>query len=193
MYKQKWNQLVELHAKAFLEPESVVQNLWESAFTEVFGYSRLFGELDCHRTIRIGSIDRVIPDIIIKEEKEDLFIVELKQQNKYFYGGMERQLFSYLKQLKMNVGILICNKLYVYDYDVSKNDDNQSKLEIAFEKDNPDGIKFIELFSKGNFKKSAVSELIQEKAKSERTTKEIEGKITNEYLLNLIKSDLLKT
>ncbi len=192
MYKQKWNQLVDLHTKNLLAQESIVQNLWEIAFVELFGYSRLNGELDSHRTLRIGSTERVIPDIIIKENEKDIFIVELKQHNKYFDGGMERQLFSYLKQLKMNMGILICNKIYVYDYDHNKNDNEQSKLEIAFEKDNPDGIRFMELFSKGNFKNTSVSEIIQEKTETEKHLKEIETKITNDYVLLLIKNDLLK-
>ncbi len=193
MYKEKWNNLVELHSNSINEQESSIQNLWETVFVELFGYSRLCGEVESHRTLRIGSTDRVIPDIIIKEKNKDLFIVELKQHNKYFNQGMERQLFSYLKQLKISTGILVCNKLYVYNYDFSKSDEKQSRLEINFEKNDSDGIKFIELFYKGNYNEDNIKNLIEEKEKTQTNIKEIESKLTSDYVLSLIKNDLLKT
>ena len=132
MTKEKWNKIVELHNQYLNSQENLIQMLWESIFAEIFGYSRLYGDIDSHRSIRIGSTERVIPDIIIKNGEKDLFVVELKQHNIFYNSGIERQLLSYLKLLRIQIGVLICQKIYVYKYDPNKNDFEQEKIEIEF-------------------------------------------------------------
>ena len=81
----KWNLIVSNIQKKLMAKESEVQDLWEKIFADAifFGYSKLSGEIDCQRNIHIGSYERTIPDIIIKNiiNNKDLFIVELKQHN----------------------------------------------------------------------------------------------------------------
>ena len=145
---EKWNKIVDLYKKHFNANEKTVQSIWESVFAEVFGYSKLSNEIDRHRNVRIGSTERVITDIIIKDGETDLFIVELKQHNFSKSRDMEQQLFSYLKQLKVDTGILICDKIYIYDYDYNKDDDAQINIAIDFIENNSNGISFVELFKK---------------------------------------------
>ena len=76
-----WNYIVERYEKNRSAQEVVVQQEWEQYFSELFNYRRLFGEVDAHRTIHIGSGHRTIPDIIINTDGRDLFDVELKQYN----------------------------------------------------------------------------------------------------------------
>ena len=149
--KQKWNRIVELHKQYYKSPETTIQNVWENICVEILGFSRLDGEVDRHRNIYLGSTERVIPDVIVKDSKKDLFVIELKLHNAVFEDGMRRQLFSYLKQLKVNVGVLVCEKLYIYGYDYSKQDSEQLCVEIPFEEDSVDGEKFVELFCKAGF------------------------------------------
>lgn len=106
-----WNKIVELHNQNLSHTEATIQNLWESVFTELFGYRKLLGEIERHRQIRIGSTERVITDIIIRSGDTDLFVVELKQHNMQITDGMVQQLLSYLRQLRLDVGILVCNKI----------------------------------------------------------------------------------
>lgn len=169
---EKWNFLIEYYNKNQTAPEKIIQQDWENLFAEIFGYSKLLKEVDAHRTMQIGATSRVIPDIIIRstQENRDLFVVELKQHT--ILTGYE-QLFSYLKLLKVDIGILICNKLYIYDYDTDKDDDNQSFLEIEFTKDNPDGIKFVELFSKDSFDKENIKKFIRERKTEHQNIKAI--------------------
>lgn len=148
MSSVKWNKIVDFYNKYRFKPENEVQNLWEQLFAdaELFGYSKIYGEIEPHRSIQIGSSCRVIPDIIIKKDEKDLFIVELKQSS---LDCGDKQLLSYLKLLQqINIGILICNKLYIYNFDINKKDVEQTKLAIDFTYDNPYGIKFVELFEK---------------------------------------------
>lgn len=83
MLSTKWNKIVDLYNKYQFKSENEIQNLWEQLFAdaELFGYSKIYGEINAHRSIQIGSSGRVIPDIIIKNGEKDLFIVELKQSS----------------------------------------------------------------------------------------------------------------
>ena len=158
---EKWNMIVEIYDARLNVKEEVVQSVWERIFAELLGYSSFAGEIESHRKIQIGSTERVIPDIIMKDGGTDLFVVELKQHNLPLNKGIEKQLLSYLKLLRNDTGVLICDKIYIYAYDNSKSDDEQNRAEIEFRQDNPDGIRFVELFGKSAFKKPDITEFVR--------------------------------
>ena len=184
---EKWNKIVALHEQYYRSSESTVQNVWENVFAELFGYSRLEGEVERHRPIQMGSTERVIPDIIIKNQDGDLFVVELKQHNAPFSIGMESQLFSYLKQLRDTIGVLVCDKLYVYSYDYGKKDDEQIRVEIPFVENNADGVQFVELFGKKDFNSKNVKAFVFEKNRFDLHVKAISKQITASLIVELIK------
>ena len=99
----------------------------------------------------------------------------------------QEQLFSYLNQLKIDLGILVCDKLYIYDYNYTSKGNTYSFLEIPFTPDNPNGSRFVELFSKDNFDKQKIRDFIKES----NDKKNAESEIKNELSANLI-SELLK-
>ena len=88
-----------------------IQKEWENYFVEIFGYKKILKEIDSQRTVDFGTRERGILDIIIKRRGQDLFDVELKQYNRPFSQEMKTQLISYLRQLRISVGILICQKI----------------------------------------------------------------------------------
>lgn len=192
MLSTKWNKIVDLYNKYQFKSENEIQNLWEQLFAdaELFGYSKIYGEINAHRSIQIGSSGRVIPDIIIKNGEKDLFIIELKQSS---LGCGDKQLLSYLKLLQqINIGILICNKLYIYNFDINKKDNEQTKLAIDFTYDNPYGIKFVELFEKRKFNVTAIKEFVENNAKLENNVSKIKDTINKEFVLNLLKKHFLE-
>jgi len=185
---EKWNRIVEQYNKNINATEDTVQNTWEKIFAEIFGYSSLAGEIEPQRTIRIGSTERVTADIIIKDATTDLFVVELKRHNAPLTQGVEMQLLSYLKQLRNSTGILICDKIYVYAYDYSKNDNEQDRAEIDFKQGNPDGVEFVEMFSKAMFDEQAVKEFVYQKIESIKSAELIKSELTLELALGLLKN-----
>lgn len=184
----KWNNIVNLFTSNNSKPEQTIQILWEKIFSEFFGYSTLLGDIDSQRAIAIGSSQRIIPDIIIKNSNKDLFIVELKQPQ--LQSGNE-QLLSYLKLLKIEIGVLICNKLFLYYFDYNKPDNEQLFVEISFTENNPDGIKFLELFQKTNFNKDTIKEFIINKKQSEQNIINIKNQITIELIKDLLKKHFI--
>ena len=185
---EKWNRIVEIHDKHLIAKEQTVRDIWESIFAEILGFSRLDGEIERHRNVRIGSTERVITDIIIKDGVSDLFVVELKQHNFLLNSEMEMQLFSYLKQLRNDMGIIICKNIYIYAYDYNKSDDGQDKVEIEIVHNNPKGIKFVELFGKNTFAKAAVNEFIYQQNKFSKNVENIGKELSQHLIVGLIKT-----
>lgn len=184
----KWNKIVEIHNKHINDKEDITQNLWENIFIEFFGFSRFNDEIERHRNIQIGSTERIITDIILKEDDSDLFIVELKQHNLPKNKTMELQLMSYLKQLRLSIGILVCDKIYIYDYDYKKADDEQIYAVIDFERNSLDGERFIDMFSKGNFTKASVASFIQSQNNLYKIATNIREELTADLILKLLKN-----
>lgn len=188
--REKWEFLVDCYNKNKDAQEQRIQVDWENLFVEIFGYSKLLKEVDSQRSIQIGSTQRTVLDIIIRQENRKLFVVELKR---YTLTTGTEQLFSYLKLLKVDLGVLICNKIYLYDYDITKDDDKQAFVEIAFTKDNPDGIKFVELFSKASFDRQHIKNFIQERKKEKENIHAIQQKVTTEFVRQVLQEQLSET
>ena len=144
-YREIWNEIVGEYNKNRNAKEEIIQNSWELLLKFLFGYSK--EDIDAQRSIKMGATERGEPDIIVRKDGKDAFVIELKRHT--LHDGRE-QLFSYLNQLKMNIGIVVCDALYLYDYDFTKKDIYR-ELEIPFERGNPDGEAFTELFSRENF------------------------------------------
>lgn len=179
-----WNMLVKHFNDNRSVKEEKIQKDWEYIFSEFFGYSRFYGEIDSHRSIQIGSQQRVVPDIIIKGNGGDLFDVELKQYNLGFSPFMENQLKSYLSLLHISIGILICDSIYLCNYDLKK--DVLKKVKIEFKIDNPDGIAFVDLFKKDTFSSDKIAKFIDGKASFEKNVKQIKEEFTPQLINELL-------
>lgn len=179
MSAEVWNKIVAAYNKNHKRSEESVRSAWETLFLD-FEYKG--SEIDSQRPVKMGATTK-LADIVIKNGSKDLFVVELKRHTSHENQGRE-QLFSYLNQLKMNLGILVCDKLYIYDYDYKAKEAAFSALEIPFVTDNLDGSRFVELFSKENFDEQKIKEFI--KARSIKNS--IEKELTQSLITDLLKA-----
>ncbi|MBQ8321440.1 MAG: hypothetical protein IJX92_03650 [Clostridia bacterium] len=185
-----WNRIVKHYKDYYSAKEEVLQKDWEQIFSDLLNYSRFFGEIDSHRSIHIGSHQRTIPDIIIRGDDGDLFDVELKQYNMPFSIEFENQLKSYLDLLHISVGVLVCQKIYLYVYDFSKS--KLKKMAISFTENNPDGVKFVELMKKGSFSADKVENFIDSKVAFKENVQKIKETISKEFIKQLIVDYFIK-
>lgn len=192
-YIENWNLLVAQHSEFYNKPECKIQELWENYFSEIFGFKKIRNEIDSQRKLHIGSTDREIPDIILKNGTKDLFIVELKQYSLSKNDDFEKQLLNYMSHtdLRLSIGILVCEKIYLYFYNHS--DNKNDCLEIPFEKDNGLGIKFMELFNKNNFDAEKARDFIQSESKNKNDAAKIKKEISEELVKNLLTEHFIKT
>ncbi len=181
-YTSSWNKIVAQYNKNINCKEEIVQNSWEMLFSMVFNYED--SDIDSQHSVKMG-VETKRADILIKNDNADLFVVELKRHT--LHEGQE-QLFSYLNQLKMDLGILVCDNLYIYDYDFTTKENSYSVLEIPFVQDNQNGIRFVELFSKDNFDKQKIKDFIRESNDKKNAVATIKNEITEDLVSKLLKN-----
>lgn len=102
-----------------------------------------------------------------------------------FETRFKEQLFSYMRLLRLTVGILICDKIYLYFLDF---DDNETSIEIAFTKDNANGAKFIELFEKKNYDEEAIKKFIEKHNELKSHIQEIRKDLQGLAIADIIKN-----
>ena len=91
--------------------------------------------------------------------------------------------------LHLSLGVLICRKLYLYVYDYAQK--QIKRVAIDFKENNPDGLRFIELFSRQGFSKNKVEEFIELKNNELEAVKKVQNdiqkEVNSEFLIDLLK------
>jgi hypothetical protein len=197
---ENWNEI------CFLLSEDI-NDISESDFEKlviqalrILGWSKYARDIEIRPSYPVGAANRITPDFVIKSpENNKLFVIEIKQPNIPLNYRFQQQLFSYMRQLRLEYGILIGQVIQIfYDGSLVSQEDPVLLETIEFTKDNEKGQKFVEVFSKVNFS----SELLQAFTKNslkKTNGKEEQKKLTEKILLasfqekiaELIKQDFL--
>lgn len=154
--QDKWNQFVyELcEAKKNGVDESKYHLMIEMQL-QLLGWAKYRNEI-CHKTnISIGSNGFIQPDILVQKDDEKLFVIEVKRPLHTQIPRDCDQLVSYMRQLKLNVGIYIGEKIEIF-YDQPDAENPVSVLTVPLELNNELGVRFVELFNKENFSKETI-------------------------------------
>ncbi len=161
--QEKWNQFVYnlCEAKKKDVDEDTFHNLIENQL-QLLGWVMYKGEI-CHKpNIPIGNSKFIQPDILIKNDGEDQFVIEVKRP---VHTQTERecvQLESYMRQLKLDVGIYIGEHIEVF-YDKPKSKDAVSVMKVPLEINNKLGARFVERFDKEHFSRDTIVDFCEER------------------------------
>lgn len=175
---------------------NVLEKDYEKAVSScitLLGWKKSKGEITTQYTVQVGH-EKKFADIVISKDDKEQFVIEIKRPNHTIKNEDEEQLFSYMRLLKhqVNCGIYIGEKIYLY-YDNLK---SRPKCILSIEicENNPNGVKFVELFSRNNFTSQKYIDFCKEQeeliSKQEYIKTEIE-KICNDNEGYLIK-DLIR-
>lgn len=154
MNNEKWNEI------CFLLSDNIRTDISESDFEQnviqalrVLDWKEFLGDLQIRPSFQIGASNRIMPDFVINSsEKKNLFVIEIKQPSIPLSINFQQQLFSYMRQLRLQYGVLIGQVIQIfYDGDLTDHDDPVLLETIEFEQDSTKGLKFVELFSKPTF------------------------------------------
>lgn len=191
--KQIWNNIINLFNEYKDAEEFKIQTLWENIFKEYLNYKKLEDDIISHKEMMIGSTKKIITDIVLRKDNKDFAVVELKKEcfdacdKKHF-----EQLLSYLKLLKIPIGILIANKINLIVYDYNKDDEDQQSIQIEFDKDNPLGEKFVNLFKKENLDEDKIKNFVNANYKIEKDKQDLEKFINDEQFIKSILANYFK-
>ena len=152
----KWNKL------CFYMSEKVGSEISEREYEkiverglEILGWSEYSGDFEIRPKFQLGSVkNKMIPDFVVKSNitNNKLFIIEIKSPKLDLNDIHKRQLLTYMRQFKLDFGLLIAKNIQIY-YDGKLNNSDEPILleKIEFIRDSENGKKFTELFSKDNF------------------------------------------
>jgi len=145
--KKIWNNICVHMNENRNSSEKELQKNIELLFTQL-GWSKFDGEMISQKTILIGSAQRLTPDIILKNNGDEIIVIELKKPNKSNSDKTKSQLDSYMCQLKLKFGIFIGENLQFY-YDTFRTTEKSKKVfETDFIEDSEKAVEFISLIGK---------------------------------------------
>lgn len=201
MNREKWEEI------CFLLSENISPDISENNFEQnviqalrVLDWKEYSGDVEIRPSFQIGAANRITPDFVIKStDGRKLFVIEIKQPNIPLNTTFQQQLFSYMRQLKLEYGILIGQGIQIfYDGSLSKQDDPVLLETIKFTRENDKGLKFVGLFAKDSFNEEALKSFtlksLQKINQREESKKLKEKILTSEYhsrISELIKEDFL--
>lgn len=123
-------------------------------------------------TLPLGSTERLIPDIVIKKEGKPQFIIEVKEPRHQQQLRNIQQLESYLKQLEVNFGLYFGEKIELYYKEFGEGKPAIRVLSINFNEEDPNGDKFVELFSRETFDTDKLLAFCKEEIKNQEILEE---------------------
>jgi len=180
--------------KEELYEQKIIQSL------EKLGWSRYVQEIVLKQKIRIGSHNRIIPDIIVTRlNNKEKFVIEVKRPSIDIKNQSHQdQLLSYMRQLKLDFGLLIGNKIELYyDGKFNQTDDPALLIEIDISKTDTNGLIFVEMFRKELFSYQNLEifaknrlEEIALKTKEEKLKKKLNSPGYQKRIMQLIIDDL---
>lgn len=150
----------------------------------LLGWKNYRGEIVTQYPVQTGHENKYADIVILKEDIEQ-FVIETKRPNHILQEEDEKQLFSYMRLLKHQVkfGLYIGDKIRLYYDDTTSQQYPELVLSLDIEENTPDGIRFVELFSKESFNIQALTDFCKERKKKIQEYKQ------RQYEVNKILSD----
>jgi hypothetical protein len=185
--ENKWKEICYLMKINKASAEDLFQSEVVNIF-EKLGWSRYNNEIEEKRKIDIGSAKSLKPDIIIKTKERDLFAVELKKPTVKYTGRNDSQIFSYMRQLKLNVGLLINDRIHVF-YEDENCRVPVEIMNIEFNENAQDGLKFLALFSRQTYNHEILLNYCKSQLKSLDAVDYLTSDEFKNRILDFIKED----
>ncbi|GHT48179.1 hypothetical protein FACS1894102_0610 [Spirochaetia bacterium] len=192
-----WNDICyHITNKNWNVSERDFQTIVESLF-EKLGWLQHKGEIITQETIRVGATNSIKPDILIKNNGQTLFVVELKKPNITMTEKNSEQLISYMRLLKLDFGILLGETIQVYYELPNDNKPPVRVCDIPFINDLDEGINFIKLLNKTEYTfekiQKYIEDMLLDKEKKDKSQKYINLLCSvkgSEIIVDLLKKKL---
>ena len=114
------------------------------------------------QSLRIGNRNRMEPDILVARDDEYQFVIEVKRPGNTQAKEEITQLESYMRQLRLDVGIYIGEHIELF-YDKPNTSHVVSVFKLAIDLEDKRGARFVELFSKEGFSKESIVDFCEER------------------------------
>ena len=174
-----WNEIC-FELRACIQ-NNVLEKDYENAICNcmvLLGWKKFRGEIITQYPVQAGHENKYA-DIVIMQDGVEQFVLEIKRPNHILQEEDERQLFSYMRLLKHQVifGLYVGDKIRLYYDDVSSQQLPEQVFSLDIEENNPDGLKFVKLFSKDSFNVQTVMDFCKEQKAIFQKHKQIQDEV----------------
>ncbi len=140
---------------------------------EKMGWKQFKGEIILKKSIPVGCAKSIIPDIIVKSEGNNTsFVIEVKKPSISLTENNRNQLFSYMRQLKLEFGMLFGEKIQIfYDGELSPSELPIHIKTIEFTNDERN-LDFVKIFKKSAISKSTLEKYAKSRIEAVSSQKE---------------------
>ena len=171
-----WSNICKVMRYADKRNESTYQGfIKEMILEEKLGWNP--SQITEQLSLQLGSTERLVPDLVVRKDDRNSFIVEVKKPGHKKTNGDIDQLLSYMKQLETPVGIYWGDEVELYYKTIGDGSAPILMMHLNFDVLCEDGDTFISLFSE---KAYSVDEVC--KFKDEREAKNTFEQKVNELL-----------
>ncbi|MCL2051198.1 MAG: type I restriction enzyme HsdR N-terminal domain-containing protein [Lachnospiraceae bacterium] len=146
-YNSIWNEICFHINRNRDSSERDFQKAVEFLF-EKLGWSAYKGEIVTGKIIPVGAAHSLKPDVIINADGKDIIVVELKKPSVALSDRNADQLMSYMRQLKIDFGILLGETMQFY---CESNKGIVKIKDIPFTMRSDEGAELIALLSKDGY------------------------------------------
>ncbi len=161
------------------------------AFGEL-GWKEYLKNIERRRTLRVGSQNRIEPDLLFKtDDSKPVFVVEVKRPSIHINSQHHGQLFSYMRQLKLDYGLLIGSEIQIFYDGKLKQSQEPTLIEIIpLNTKSKKGDCFVELFDKSRFSFDKLEKFVQGQKAKQDLREHIQDTSFLDSVTRLIKNSL---
>lgn len=195
--KDLWNEI--FYALKSCINKDVLEKDYENTICycmTLLGWRKFKGEVVTQYPVQAGH-ETKYADIVLLKDGTEQFVIEVKRPAHELRDEDEKQLFSYMRLLKNQVkfGLYIGDKICLYYDDADSQQPPEQVFSVDIKEDNPDGTKFVELFSRNSFDVSVLTGFCKEQKRLFQERLQIQeeaAKISADHSGQLFKDALKK-
>ena len=191
--KEKWEDIFFTLKRHECHDEKILQQAVEETILPSLNWKQFKGEV-VRPEITFGSASKGIPDAVLCKDGINYLVIELKRLTTPIQERAEKQLFSYMQNLKVSFGIIIGQTINLYyDNIIDKKPPIKIKT-FEISENNNDIVELIKNLYKNNFSQENFENYCKEIISENNKRKDNESKIDflcSEKGVNYVK-ELLK-
>lgn len=157
-----WNTICKMMRNIDKQSEMTYQRGIKEMILE-FGLGWSSDQITEQLSLQLGSTERLIPDLLVRKDERNSFIIEVKKPGHRKINSDIDQLLSYMKQLETPVGIYWGDEVEIYWKTIGDGSAPVPLLSLNFNVHCDDGDKFISLFLEENYSIDAVRAFKEER------------------------------
>lgn len=147
--ENKWNIIARNFRKS--KEKNVSEDTFQDTIEHQLQLLGWYDGIENKLSIQVGASKSLIPDMVLSKDGHRILVIEIKKPNNTLRNRHASQLLSYMRQLKLPIGLYIGENIQLY-YDAPDDEyDAICVYTVEFEDNSSSGRKFCQLLEYENF------------------------------------------